>query len=85
MQNIGNQLYPFFYVKFANESKLLLSIIRRRFGDLDCHLLRFTRETKSQNNENFIQTENSRKNKKPFNLSFRVLKYISNYEFWTDS
>ena len=56
--------YNLFYIKFANEPKFLLSIIRRRFGDLNCQMLRFTRETKSQNNENFIQTEIYRNFKK---------------------
>ena len=35
-------------------------------------MIRFTRETKSQNNENFIQTENLRKNK---NLSILVSEF----------
>ena len=68
--------YNLFLHRFANESKFLLSIIRRRFGDLNCHMLRFTRETKSQNNENFIQTEISRKKKKLFNLSSQIYQQL---------
>ena len=68
--------YNLFLHKFANESKFLLSIIRRRFGDLNCHMLRFTRETKSQNNEKFYSDRNFKKKEKTFTLSSQIYQQL---------